>query len=306
LVLEAIALVVARVVTSDTSGGVNSGIQRKNVIDIFDRRAIDTTLVNGVVGEKGPGAGSGHNVGVSASRRESNVEFGQVDIVLEVAIRVTGLKNDSSVVTSSIEPGNDGHGKIEGSWNNSGGVRIVTNILSIELDINRISTGFCGSVGGREVSILTVTNIEGCDVYVEAVGLIEGNRPVLRREGCGRARFDRDVVLVGGHDGETGLFSGDKGIRVNTGSNSDRQTRGISVSEVQGFVGRSTQVAVEVLDVKVVDSDLEGGESSVIDSVIASDGARVCLGGLGVDGEMGSVVGIRAIGDVILPVIGDR
>jgi len=57
LILETISLVVARVVASNTSGGMDGAVQGENVgatiAEIFDRRAVDTTFVNSVVGVKG-------------------------------------------------------------------------------------------------------------------------------------------------------------------------------------------------------------------------------------------------------------
>jgi hypothetical protein len=73
---------------------------------------------------------------VRTTGRKANAKLGEVNVGLRVAVGITSLKDDGSIVASSVQASDDGLRDIEGTRNDGGCVRIIANGFAIEFDVN--------------------------------------------------------------------------------------------------------------------------------------------------------------------------
>lgn len=262
-------------------GAVEWNVVHHVVRLVDDGGAVDTTFSDGVVnGDKAIVLGQA-DVGSDASGRKSDPEVVLVNAGLIVSETIAGLNLEGTIVARPVgQANNDGLVRINAGRNNGGCVRILSDIVVVKFDDDRVCAGSIGSVGDGERSIrwVAISDLDGGIIVVNVVGLIKGDCKIGSGEGSRRARLDRDVVLVVCINPEFGRVTSLNRLRLNAKADGIRLGRRISIDKVDGIVGGAVDVFVFVNNREVILSNLKGSEGSIVNAVQTVDGSVVCLG----------------------------
>jgi len=217
-VLEAVTLRAARGVATNTSKGMNRGVEEGVIGSVeSDVHAVNTTFGDRPIDAKETAARiESADVSEGARGREDDIEVGLVDVGLVVEETIAGLEIERAVVAvGRIETKDDGVGWVHHGWNDGGLVGIVEDQNFVEGNSDVVSPGPGWDVSSveRSVYLVTCTDLGGGHITVPGVRRIERDGEVRGSPVDAEGTVgDGDAELVGSINLEGGVVTGDVSI----------------------------------------------------------------------------------------------